>query len=140
MPNQDVLAGVIEKLQAQVTLDASRREEWMRDLKKRNKYLNALRQRLLSESVRLSHHIDALALEWASTGRLPESHQDTALETQLAFLRERIHRAHIFAKWLKDGGCQICGADEENVVLWLLTDFWKLYGQSAWLETIASSA
>jgi hypothetical protein len=136
MPNENTLAGAVEKLQAQVTLDAPLRAAWMKDLMKRNKDLTNLRIRLHRECNQAAQCLDELALEWARSGRLPQFHQDAEWGGKNALLRERIHRAHIFAKWLEASGFQLCGTSEAECLKWLLVDFWKLYGQTAWLETI----
>ena len=136
MPNENVLAVAIERLQTQVTADAPQRDAWMKDLRKRNKDLTNLRIRLHRECDQAHQCLDELALEWARTGRLPQFRQDAEWGEKNALFRERIHRAHIFAKWLEAAGFQLYGTSEAECLKWLLTDFWKLYGQSAWLETI----
>jgi hypothetical protein len=131
---------VVEKLQAQVTLDAPEREQWMKDLKKWNKNLTNLRIRLHRESDQASVGLDEIALAWARTGKPPQPRQDAESDKKSALFRERILHAHIFSKSLEDAGFQICGTSEEAFLAWILTDFWKSYGQMAWLETIAKAS
>jgi hypothetical protein len=137
-PNKNVLAGVVEKLQAQVTQDAPQRQEWIKILIKRRHNLTTLKTQQISDELRFASVIDANCLEWAQSGQLPQLKIPDA-QQYILFVWERFCRACLFAQWLQASGCQIFDKSEQEVLAWLLTDFWKFYGRMAWRATPANS-
>jgi hypothetical protein len=139
MQSPDVLMRVIEKLNAQIKGNAQWRQNWLEAQKAKYPDLSALKPELSAQESVLAPAVDTVCRMWVQTGKLPPKLDTVDANTLGPFVWDRFFRGLLFAAYLHDGGCQIYGKSEGDVLTWLLVDSWKYYGRVVWKQTPADS-
>jgi len=139
MQNPDVLMRSIEKLNAQIKGNARWRQSWLKAQKAKYPEMSALKPELNAQESVLAPAVDAVCRTWVQTGKLPAGLDTVDAETLGPFVWDRFFRGLLFAVYLHDGGCQIYGKGEDEVLIWLLVDSWRYYGRLVWKQTPADS-
>jgi hypothetical protein len=71
--------------------------------------------------------IDTACREWAKGHPWPMTDAETAV-----FLWDRVVEARVFGQWLTDRGARVDGDSGQEVLTWLLVDYWVLAGFYRW--------
>ena len=84
-------------------------------------------QRRVAREPAIRAAIDTACRQWAAGGPWPLSEAEPAV-----FLWDRIVEARTFGEWLVERGAKVDGEAVDNVLVWLLVDFWVLAGFYRW--------